>query len=267
MENQNIVIIKHHPRPLRYSNPFYTNQCPDLEERVIIDLTSRNPDKTFAQQVSPFYIGPVIGPDGARADSLEVFWQCAKVFPHHDSGGQPTEEYFNYRNTMYAARPGQITKTVMRHPYREFGYEADDMLYWPFWNEKIGKYEPLSYLEARKKVYVPEYAKLVAGTPALRYLKQLLGQGKKVALLDFDGFNYYNEESMKVRYRAYVLKCKKEHRSIAVDEKDFTDIKDMRSAINFPHTPVGHAFVVKALLQDDLEVVNGKVIDHLAILK
>ena len=92
MENQNVVIIKHHPRPLRYSNPFYTNQCSDLEERVIIDLTSRNPDKNFARQVSPFYVGPVSGPDGARADSLEVFWQVGKVFPHHDNGGRPNKD-------------------------------------------------------------------------------------------------------------------------------------------------------------------------------
>ena len=31
MENKNVVILKHHPRPIRYSNSFYTNQCPDLE--------------------------------------------------------------------------------------------------------------------------------------------------------------------------------------------------------------------------------------------
>ena len=80
-----------------------------------------------------------------------------------------------------------------------------------------------------------------------------------------DLFGMGSEESMKVRYRAYVLKCKKEHRPILVGEKDFTDIKDMRSAIEFAHTPVGHAFVVKALLQGDLEVVNGKVIDHMGL--
>jgi hypothetical protein len=41
----------------------------------------------------------------------------------------------------------------------------------------------------------------------------------------------------------------------------------MKSAVNFAHTPVGHAFIVKALLQGDLEVVDGKVIDHLGMLK
>ena len=166
---------------------------------------------------------------------------------------------------MYSKKQGEIPKPIMRHPYHAFGYEADDMLYWAYWNSEKGEYEHLSYLEGRKKVYVPEYAKLVANSDALKWMRSLLEQGKKIALLDFDGFNYYNEESMKVRYRAYVLKCKKEHRPILVGEKDFTDIKDMKSAIEFPHTPVGHAFVVKALLQGDLEVVDGKVIDHMGL--
>jgi hypothetical protein len=40
----------------------------------------------------------------------------------------------------------------------------------------------------------------------------------------------------------------------------------MKSAIGFSDTPVGHAFVVKALLQGDIEVVNGKVIDHIGMI-
>ncbi len=266
MENQNVVIVKHHPRPITLSNPFYTNQCPDIAERVVINLTSRNPDRSFAEQVSPFYVGPVIGTDGASADRLEVFWQVGKVFPHHDTAGQPNAAYFNYREKMYSAEPGELSKPEMRHPYRKFGYEADDVLYWAYWNAEKGEYERLSYLEARKKVYVPEYAKLVADSDALKWLKSLLDDGKKIALLDFDGFNYYNEEAMKVRYRAYVNKCRKEKRPILMSEKDFTDIKDMKSAVNFAYTPVGHAFVVKTLLQSDLEVKGGNVIDHLGML-
>ena len=52
MENKNIVIIKHHPRPITLSNPFYLTQCPDIEERVIINLTSRGRNAEFARQVS-----------------------------------------------------------------------------------------------------------------------------------------------------------------------------------------------------------------------
>jgi len=65
---------------------------------------------------------------------------------------------------MYSKKMGEIPKPVMRHPYREFGYEADDMLYWAYWNSEKGEYEKLSYLEARKNVYIPQYAKLVANS-------------------------------------------------------------------------------------------------------
>ena len=176
MENKNVVIVKHHPRPITLANSFYTTQCPDIGDRIVINLTSRNPDRTFAQQVSPFYVGPVTGPDGASADSLEVFWQVGKVFEHHDDNGQPSEAYFKYRNDMYSKKQGEIPKPIMRHPYREFGYEADDMLYWAYWNAEKGEYECLSYLEGRKKVYVPEYAKLVAGSDALKWMKSLVDQ-------------------------------------------------------------------------------------------
>lgn len=266
MENKNIVIVKHHPRPISLSNPFYTKQCPDIADRVVINLTSRNPDRAFSRQVSPFFVGPVTGSDGASADNLEVFWQVGKVFPHHDDGGKPSPAYFAYRDAMYGKRMGEISKPQMRHPYHEFGYEAEDMLYWAYWDEERGEYARLSYLEARKRVYVPEYAKLVADSDALKWMKSLLDEGKKIALLDFDGFNYYSEEAMKVRYRAYVLKCKQQKRPVLMSEKDFTDIRDMKSAVGFAHTPVGHAFVVKALLQGDLCVVDGEVIDPLGML-
>ena len=171
MENKNVVVIKHHPRPITLTNSFYTTQCPDLADRVVINLTSRNPDRDFSRQVSPFFVGPVTGPDGASSDSLEVFWQVGKVFPHHDDNGQPSSAYFEYRNDMYSKKQGENPKPIMRHPYHEFGYEADDMLYWAHWDSEKGEYERLSYLEARKKVYVPEYAKLVANSDALKWMR------------------------------------------------------------------------------------------------
>ena len=266
MENENIIIVKRHPRPLKFDNPFYLTQCPDIKDCIIIDLTSRNPDRDFARQVSPFFVGPVTGPDGATAPNLEVFWQCGKVFPHHDNGGQPNSDFFAYREKMYGKLLGEIPKTQMRHPYREFGYDADDMLYWALWNEQKGEYDRPSYLEARKRVYVPNYARLVADSPAFKRIKTLVDRGEKTVLLDFDGFNYYNEDAMKIRYRAYVLKCRKRKEPVLLSEKDFTDIKDMKSAIGFADTPVGHAFVMKSLLQGDLEVKNGEVIDHSGVL-
>ena len=67
MENQNVVILKRHPRPLLYTNPFYVNQCPDLAERIIIDVTSRNRDQNFARQISPFFVA---GPSAMTSPAL-----------------------------------------------------------------------------------------------------------------------------------------------------------------------------------------------------
>jgi len=173
MENKNVVIVKHHPRPIKLSNTFYTNQCPDLAERIVINLTSRNPDRSFSRQVSPFFIGPVTGPDGATSDSLEVFWQVGKVFPHHDLGGQPGPDYFEYRNRMYGKKQGEIPKPVMRHPYREFGYEADDMCYWAYWNKEKGEYEKLvQELMEKYQHLTPEEIEMLE-----KYFKEKLKKG------------------------------------------------------------------------------------------
>lgn len=266
MENTNIVIVKQHPRRISYSNPFYLNQCPDINDRIIIDITSRNKDKEFANQVSPFYVGPVVGPDGAKAETLEIFWQCGKVFPHHDDNGRPNKDYFIYRDNQYSKSVNELSKPEMRHPYHVFGYEAEDMLYWPLFDKEKGEYIPLSYLEARKKVYIPEYAKLVANSSAFAYMKKLVDEGKKIAILDFDGFNYYCNEAMKIRYRAYVHRCKKAKRPIEVTEEDFINIDEINEAIDFPYIPVGHGFIIKALLQGDLKVEGNKVIDVKGIL-
>ena len=50
MENKSIVIVKHHPRPITLSNSFYTTQCPDIADRVVINLASRNRNQAFARQ-------------------------------------------------------------------------------------------------------------------------------------------------------------------------------------------------------------------------
>jgi hypothetical protein len=41
----------------------------------------------------------------------------------------------------------------------------------------------------------------------------------------------------------------------------------MRDVVNCPFMPAGHSFVIKALLQGDLEVTKaGEVIDHSGML-
>ena len=273
MENKDILLLQHHPMNLKFNNFFYTNQTEEnLSGYIIIDVTSRvERDKTFlaahpgfGHELSPFWIGPVIASDGAKANIFEIFWQCGKVYPCHDNDGKPNAAYFDWRGEFYAMT--SCSKDIMRHACKSLGYSHRDTLYFCWFDKEQNEYVPLSYVDARKKVYFPEYAKLVYKTESYRWMKSLVDAGQKIALVDFDGYNYNEKCAMKKKYEQYVNKCKKEKRTPTIAEKEFLDVCSMKSAVNCAFMPAGHGFVLKALLQGDLEVVNGEVIDRAGIL-
>lgn len=265
MENKNIIGLRLHFCKLKYDNSFYTNQCDDLKDYIIIDCTSRN--KEYSSDLSPFNLGPVQGPDGAIASTVETFFQCGKVYPCHDELGEPNEDFFKWRNMMYSKKKGELSKEELRHPERTLGYSSKDCCYFPYYDVTSGKYEPLDYVTSRKKVYIPNYALLVSQTETYKKLKTLVDEGKKIALADFDTYNYYSEKAMKKKYESYLNKCKSDGVAVTIKLDDFLNIKTMKDVVNCPFVPAGHAFVIKALLQRDLEVVDGKVIDHSGILE
>jgi hypothetical protein len=83
--------------------------------------------------------------------------------------------------------------------------------------------EKLGYVEARKRIYVPVYAALVVETAAFNRLQDMARVGD-VVLWDFDGYN---------------------HKSLG---------RDWRYVLNDPSRPCGHAFVLAALLDGELEI-------------
>ena len=272
MENKNIILLKHHPRNVRFTNPFYLKQVKNLNEYIIIDVTSRvelnkafmKAHPTFSKDLSPFFIGPVISSDGVEAKIFEIFWQCGKVYPCHDDEGKPNKDFFIWRNDLYAKE--ECSKSLMRHACKDLGYEHKDTRYFAYYDKNKKEYLPLYYVEARKKVYFVEYAKLVYNTPSFKYLKELVDKGNKIALVDFDGYNYYYKEALIQRYQSYLNKCKKNKVVPSLTVDDFTSVNTMKKVINCPFMEVGHGFVLKALLQGDLEVVNGEVVDKAGIL-
>ena len=273
MENKNILLLRHHPMNVYFTNPFYTSQTEnDLSEYKIFDVTSRvtrnrefmEQHPTFAKELSPFYAGPVTSSDGVTAEIFEIFWQCGKVYPCHDEGGRPNADYFEWRNYFYSQT--ECTKDLMRHTCKSIGYEHKDARYFAYFDKEKGDYIPLGYVEARKKVYFPEYAKLIYNTESFRYLKSLVDRGEKIALVDFDACNYNEKCAMEKEYSAYVNKCKKNKIAPTLTEDDFTNIKSLKDLINAPFMKVGHGCVIKALLQGDLEIVGGEVIDHAGLL-
>lgn len=265
MENKNIICLRLHFCKLKLDNTFYKNQCENLDEYKFIDCTSRC--KEYCKDLSPFYLGPVVGPDGATANTVETFFQSGKLYPCHDNFGVPSDEYFSWRNKMYSKKIGELTKDELRHPNHLLGYDASECLYFPWYDKLTNTYTPLDYVESRKKVYIPSYAKLVSKTETFKWLKFLVDKGEKIALADFDGYNYYDNTAMKKKYDSYVNNCKKNHLEVTLTLDDFLNIKTMKDVVNCPFVPAGHCFVIKALLQGDLEVTeNDELIDHVGLL-
>ncbi|MBR2024810.1 MAG: hypothetical protein IKA02_03255, partial [Clostridia bacterium] len=181
MENKNILLLRHHPMNVHFTNTFYTSQTEnDLSEYTIIDVTSRitrnkefmEQHPRFAKELSPFYAGPVMSADGVKAEIFEIFWQCGKVYPCHDNNGKPNSDYFQWRNYFYSQT--ECTKDLMRHTCKSIGYEHKDARYFAHYDKVCGEYIPLGYVDARKKVYFPEYAKLIYNTESFQYLKSLV---------------------------------------------------------------------------------------------
>ena len=273
MENKNILLLRHHPMNVHFTNSFYTSQTEnDLSEYMIFDVTSRvtrnkefmKEHPTFASDLSPFYVGPVTASDGTVAQIFEIFWQCGKVYPCHDDNGKPNADYFVWRNEFYSAKT--CTKALMRHSCKSLGYEHKDARYFAYFDKEKNEYIPLNYVEARKKVYFPEYVKLIYNTESFKYLSSLVDSGQKIALVDFDACNYNETCAMKKEYNAYINKCKKDKLAPTLTESDFLNIRSLTDLINAPFMKVGHGCAIKALLQGDLEITNGEVIDRVGLL-
>lgn len=143
------------------------------KDKLVINTTSRS--TTWSRGLSPFFCGPVALYSGCVSLNVENAWQYSKVYPvHTDDQQNPTPEYFDWANT------GWKKDFADRYP---MGKGAKPLYSW--WDgNKYG------YIEARKKIYAPLYAKAVEQTAAFAKLKELCEQEPEVWLWDFDGYDY-----------------------------------------------------------------------------
>lgn len=155
--------------------------------------------------LSPFLIGPVDLYGGHSSWNMENAWQYSKVYPIYANGLEPSESYFSW------AMKGWSQQKAVRYP---MGRGAKPAYSW--WDGKA-----LSYVEARKKIYVPLYAEAVQQTSAWRELKRLYKESKELTLLDYDAYDH--------KLLGYSL----------------TEV------LNNPKRKMGHAFVLMMLLTKD----------------
>lgn len=241
MEDKNIIMLK------KRSRETFKDQCVSYEDFIRIDVTSCNKDKKFVSEISPLYIGPVVSSDGLLARTFENLWQYGKVYPKIydvnrkivpgiDEDGNPTREFYEWRKRFYELKKEKGD----RHPALPSAIRHRDCKYMVYFNEK-NELEKLDYVTSRKKIYIPEYAKLIVNTDSFKDIKKLYENGEKIALCDFDAWNYYGPNL----------------------DQDTTIVE----VVNNPNFKVGHGYVIKMLLQGDIEVKDGKVIDHVGVLK
>ncbi|CAF3988462.1 unnamed protein product [Adineta steineri] len=199
-------------------------QCLTKENWLLHNVTSTTKEK-WCLEFSPFLLGPIElypnAQDGKMyvAKNMENAWQFCKVYQQFtdEDGESPSEAYWKW------AENGWNDSKPHRFP---LGRKAGKPLY-SLWNGKR-----LGYIEARKTIYAPLYAKYVEQTDAYKklndiYIKYCCGdmndkQKRPMALLDFDGWDHLGQ--------GYSLE----------------------EVIDKEKPKMGHAFVLAGLLENNL---------------
>lgn len=151
----------------------------------IINTTSKD-KKGLGGQLSPFYLGPVPIYDNIVAKNLENAWQFSKVYPEHFDkfNNLIKEDYFTW------AIDGWSDSFAHRYP---MGKGRKPLFsYWKSINPKTNNVEEYrwEYIDARINIYIPLYAKLIYKSNAFNKLKTMLKFQHKIALWDFDGYDF-----------------------------------------------------------------------------
>lgn len=154
-------------------------------DQVVITVSA---SKNWSKGLSPFILGPCALYDGIVARNVENSWQYAKVYPCHTSDetatGEIKEDYWIW------AREGWNNSQGVRYP---MGKGAKPLF--SLW-KKNGEYKRLSYIDARKQIYIPLYWTAVKNTSAFYKLKKayevLKEEDKDLYLVDFDAYRHHD---------------------------------------------------------------------------
>lgn len=155
-------------------------------DAISVNTTSKSDH--WSRDLSPFFLGPVYLYCGLNSKNMENGWQFAKVYPEHaNKQGEPTQDYWLW------ATKGWDDSFAHRYPMGK----GRKPLY-SLWNK-----EKLGYIDARKRIYIPLYAKAVVKTKGFAQLKEICQGDKDVYLRDYDG---YNHKKLEMSYHD-VLHC------------------------------------------------------------
>jgi len=129
----------------------------------------------FKKEEDPGYIHYGVEPP-EKVTSIENLWQFSKVWEseHDDKKSVPTRSFYERRLKAWS------DKKSRRHSRK-----GAALLYVTWRNG-----QRMTYLEARKRIYCPIYARLVKETEAFKKLYKMVHEEKKdVLLVGYDGYD------------------------------------------------------------------------------
>jgi hypothetical protein len=198
---------------IRILNKFEPNPYSGLE----IDTTSRGNNK----DLSPFYLGPVPTYEpGVMATCVENLYQYSKVYREHTYQPKEPIDLFN---------PMCWEPSDLYYKWRDDGWRRPRAVRYPMGKGAKPMYslwrgQKLSYIQARKIIYIPAYANAVIKTRSYAMLYEALKNGSDIVLRDFDGYDYTKTGQTLV------------------------------NVVNNTKRTMGHAFVLAMLLTGTIEV-------------
>jgi hypothetical protein len=174
----------------------------DPRDPKAINTTSRSDN--WSRGLSPFLLGPVKLYGDYVAQNVENAWQFSKVYAEHvGSDGKPSPAYFEW------AKQGWMDTKAHRYPMGK-GVKPS----FSYWDG-----QQLTYVEARKKIYIPTYSAAVRESQAFKQLRSLYSVMEDIVLWDFDGYD---------------------HRSLGMTYEDVVNSNDRKC---------GHGFVLAMMLE------------------
>lgn len=176
------------------------------EYALVVNTTSRSTN--WSRGLSPFFCGPCELYNGFVAQNVENAWQYSKVYEYYTTNGEPDERYFKW------AEEGWNKTRADRYP---MGRDAKPL--YSYWDG-----EKLSYVEARKKIYIPLYSEAVRKTDAFEKLKKIYHDAyfNSLETLYLQDFDAHNLEPFTFKYD---------------------------DLVNNPNIKVGHAYVLAMMLE------------------
>lgn len=188
-----------------------------LEGYKHLNVTSRAKD--WGKELSPFFLGPIETRIG-YAKNVENAWQFSKVYQdlaHWDSyKNVPTLTWYDFKYTGY--------QDGFAHRYPAGKGKKPIGCWYP---DPEGTYKLLSYVEARKEIYIPLYLQALRNSNVYFKLIEFITGNENIAFIDFDVYDH-------------------------VQAGD-----SLESIINDPHKKYGHGFVLAAEAQRILSYLNS----------